>query len=61
MEEENNKTKREEFVIKVGPLLKKVLDTQKEIIKKTTWNCVSASDYESGEIIAKKVTEGKLV
>ena len=53
--------KREEFVIRVGPLLKGVLDKQTEIIKDTTWECVNASDYESGEIIAKKIIENRLV
>jgi len=61
MEEENNKIKREEFVTRIGPLLKKVFKTQKEIIEKTTWDCVNPSDYEVGEIIAKKVIECNLM
>jgi len=57
MEEE----KRKEFVTKIGPLLKDIFNKQKEIIKETTWGCVKPSDYEVGEIIAKKVTESKLL
>jgi len=60
MEEETNK-KREEFVIKIGPLGKAMLDKQKKIIKEATWDCVKASDYEALEIIAKKVTEKNLL
>ncbi len=52
---ENNKTKRQEFVIKIGPLLREVLNKQKELIKKHTYDCVKGSDYEAGEIVAKKV------
>lgn len=52
---------REEFPTKIGPKLREVLDTQKEIIKTWTYNCVKPSDYEAGEIIAKKVIEGKIV
>lgn len=58
---EEKKDKREEFIIKIGPLLKEVLEKQKEIIKETTWDCVKPSDYEVGEIIAKKLTESKLI
>jgi hypothetical protein len=53
--------KREEFVTKIGPLLRKVFDKQKEIVKKTTWDCVASSDYEVGEIIAKKITSKDLL
>ena len=52
---ENNKTKRQEFVIKIGQLLREVLNKQKELIKKHTYDCVKGSDYEAGEIVAKKV------
>ena len=47
--------KREEYVIRVGPLLKEVLDKQKKMIKQATYDCIDSSDYEAGEIIAKKV------
>ncbi len=55
------KEKNEEYTIRIGPLLKKVLEKQKVIIKEATWDCVKASDYEAGEIIAKKMVENKLV
>lgn len=55
--EEQKKELREEFVTKIGPLLKAIFEKQKEIIKKTTWDCVNASDYAAGEIIAKKIKE----
>jgi len=59
--EEENKDKREEFVTKIGPLLKQAFERQKKIVKDTTWDCVKPSDYEVGEIIAKKVIESKLL
>lgn len=51
---EEKQTKREEFVIKIGAKLRSVIDKQKEQIKEATYNCVNPSDYEAGEIIAKK-------
>lgn len=56
---ENNK--REGFATRIGPLLKEIFEKQKDIIKKTTWECITASDYEVGEIIAKKIIESKLL
>lgn len=61
MVKENEEKKREEYVIRVGPLLKKILDKQKQKIKQATWDCVDASEYEAGEIIAKKITEGNIL
>jgi len=58
---EQKEEKRKEFVTKIGPLLKKMFEIQREIIKETTWGCVKPSDYEVGEIIAKKITESKLM
>ena len=46
--------KIEEFTIRIGPLLRKILNQQKEQIKEATYSCVKPSDYEAGEIIAKK-------
>ena len=46
---------REEFVIKIGAKLREVIDLQKEQIREATYNSVKPSDYEAGEIVAKKV------
>jgi len=51
--EKNNK--KEGYNTRIGPLLKRLFEKQKQIIKKTTWNCTNPSDYEVGEIIAKKM------
>ena len=52
---------KKEFTITIGVLLKEVLKKQKENINKLTYGCVKSSDYEAGEIIAKKMIENKLV
>lgn len=39
---------------RIGPLLRQVLDKQKELIKEATYDCVKTSDVEAGEVIAKK-------
>ena len=57
----NETNKRKEYTIKCGSLLRNVLDKQKENIKKVTYDCVSSSDYEAGEILAKKIIESKLI
>ncbi len=59
--EEEDKKPREEFVIKIGPGLREVLDAQKESIKEVTYDCVKASDYSAGEIIAKKIVDNNLL
>ena len=46
---------RKEYVIKIGPILREILNIRKEKIKDATYNCVNPSDYEAGEIIAKKL------
>ena len=56
--EEEDKEKREEFSIRIGPLLKEVLDKQKENVNKVTYKCVVLSDYLAGEMLAKKVLAG---
>jgi len=55
MVEKKETKKRESYIVEIGPLLKQILDAQKENIKKATFNCVNPSHYEAGEIIAKKV------
>ena len=60
MEEEKN-GKKEGHNTRIGPLLKKLFEKQKQIIKKTTWECINPSDYEVGEIIAKKMIEGNVL
>jgi len=60
MEEENNK-KKEGHHTRIGPLLTKVFEKQKEIVNETTWDCMKPSDYEVGEILAKKIIEAKLI
>lgn len=53
---EDKKRKREVHVIKIGPLLKKVLDEQIESIREATYHVCDSSYWEAGEIIAKKVS-----
>ncbi len=55
------KIQREENIVRIGVLLKQVLEKQKQKINEVTYGCVKASDYEAGEIIAKKIIENKLV
>ncbi len=45
---------REEYVVRIGPLLKELMDKQKANIKEATYDCIQGSDWEAGEIIAKK-------
>jgi len=59
--EENKNDKRKEYATRIGPLLKKVFNEQKEIIKKATWECMNPSDYEVGEVIAKKIIEKNIL
>lgn len=42
------------FVIKLGKKMREVLDMQKKQIKEATYDVVEPSDYEAGEILAKK-------
>lgn len=46
---------KESYPIRIGPLLKEVLDIQKGKIKDATYGVVEASDYNAGEILAKKI------
>ena len=45
---------REQHKVSIGPLMKKVLDNQRENIKEVTKGVCDASYWEAGEIIAKK-------
>ncbi len=46
---------KEDYIVRIGPLLKEVLNIQKAKIKEATYDVVDASDYNAGEIVAKKV------
>ncbi len=46
--------KRKEHTIRIGPLLKQVLDEQMESIKEVTYDICDTSYWEAGEVIAKK-------
>jgi len=61
LKEEKKKKTKEEYYIRIGPLLKKILRLQKENIKKETYDCINSSEYEAGEIIAKKIIKNNLV
>jgi len=47
--------KKNSFVIRVGEKMRKILNQQKKQIEEATYFVVEASDYEAGEIIAKKI------
>ena len=53
--------KREQFVCKIGPLLRDVLNKQKQNISNQTYDVCDSSDWEAGEILAKKLTESRLI
>jgi len=55
--EEKTKKEKETYLVGIGPLLKEILDEQKENIKKATYECVEPSYYEAGEIVAKKIID----
>jgi len=46
--------KREEYMVQIGPILKKALDLQLESIKEVTHGVCKSSYYEAGEILGKK-------
>ena len=50
------KSKREVYNVKIGPLLKKVLDEQLDSIREATYDVCDSSYWEAGEIIAKKIS-----
>ncbi len=53
--------KKKEHYIRIGPLLKDVLDKQKANVKKETYDVCKSSEWEAGEILAKKIMENNLV
>ena len=55
--ESKTKNIKQEFTIRIGPLLKDLIDKQKELINEHTYGCVNGSDWEAGEIIAKKMED----
>jgi hypothetical protein len=57
----DKKTKREEYRIRIGPLLKGLLEKQKIKINEVCYDCVNSSEWEAGEILAKKVLASKLI
>ncbi len=48
------KKEQTSFVVRVGKKMREVLDIQKKQIEEATYDVVKASDYEAGEILAKK-------
>ena len=61
MEEEKANGKREQWDIKIGPLMKKVLIKQREKIQEATYGIEKSSDYTAAEIIAKKILDNDLI
>jgi ribosome biogenesis protein Tsr3 len=55
------KERRINFSVTIGPLLKEVLSKQKRNVIENTLDVCSTSDWEAGEIIAKKITANDLV
>ncbi len=55
MPEEKQNNRKEEHTIRIGPLLKKILDEQMESIKDATYDVCDTSYWEAGEVIAKKI------
>jgi len=62
MEEEKKQIKKTNvFYIRIGPKLKQLIEKQIDIIKEVTWNEVKASNFEAGEIIARKIIDNNLI
>lgn len=55
MVQKQRSKKRVEHYTAIGPLLKQVLDEQKSKVNEVTYDSINISDYEAGEIIAKKI------
>ncbi len=52
---------KKEYYVRIGPLLKDVLDKQKQNVKRETYDVCKSSEWEAGEILAKKIVENNLV
>lgn len=61
MSKKKSEKKSIKFTITIGPLLKEILDEQKNKVDYATYNCVKSSYAEVGEIIAKKIKESKIL
>lgn len=61
MAKEKISIKREQWDIKIGPIMKKALIKQRQKIKEATYGVEKSSDYTAAEIIAKKVLDNDLV
>ena len=57
MDEENKK----QLVAKISPLMREILDKQKEKVKAVTDDVCDCSDYEASELLAKKIIDNKLL
>jgi len=55
------KKKGDGFPIRIGPLMKQIFEKQKEKVKKETYDCIEASDYDVSEILAKKILKNNLI
>jgi len=55
--EEKKKVYTRGSMSRIGPKLRKLLDLQKDKIRKVCYDCVDPSDYEAGEIIAGKMID----
>ena len=53
--------KRKQFSVTIGEGLKDALNAQKEKITELTYGKCYTSDYEAGEILAKKLFENGLI
>ena len=60
-EGETGERQRDIYIMRIGPLLKKILEKQKENVNRATYECVNPSNYDAGEILAKKVIQKGLV
>lgn len=53
--------KKEVYLVKIGPGMKKILDKQIENIKMVTYDIVNSTSWDASEILAKKINEAELI